>query len=234
MIQHIFEIAINGTNIKKPISLEFISEKYRNIILSQTSIDKMQLVITKRETNPINTSINEAKEEANEFVDRLILIPNHRITSFSYLGYKDGIGKFRKNGNKTQKEITLTSNIDNPEEYYSKPENIRLLNKKDNFGVLRIFRIALSIDDNISQYLILYGILLILKGENQKEVDKFIKDEIKDIQIVSGKNRNETIITRIRNMIAHPSNGMNMKYLNESVDNYTQTLKSLVIKELRK
>lgn len=233
MIQHIFEITNNGTNIGTPISLEFISERYRNITLSQTSVYTMELNILKRVTNPINISINEAKEEANEFIDRLILIPNHRISSFNYLGYKNG-GKIRTIKGKSKNEISLISQVNNPKEYYSKPENFRLLNKKDNSGVLRIFRTALSINDSISQYLILYGILLILKGENQKKVDKFIKGEIKDIQVVIGKNGDETIITRIRNMIAHPSNGLNMNYLNEDIDNYIETLKDLVIKELRK
>ncbi|HEY9169434.1 MAG TPA: methylamine utilization protein MauJ [Lutibacter sp.] len=233
MIQHIFEITNIGTQIADSVSFESISERYRNITMTQTSNLTMQLSITKRITNPINISINEAKEEANELVDRLILIPNHNITSLKYLGFKDGDENIRKQREKSNAKSILVGLISDPKNYYNKPENIRLLDKKDNIGILRIYRTALSINDNISQYLIFYGLLLILKGESQKKVDNFIKQEIPDIQIVIGKHSNETIITKIRNMIAHPSNELNMHQLNEYIDNYLDTLKNIVLKELR-
>lgn len=234
MIKHLFELKTFGVQISNTISFASVSERYRNIEMSQSKNGTLLLTITKRITNPINVSIKEAKSEANELVDRLVLLDNHDITDVIYLGYKNENNDLVVE----RKSVIVTPNlidlIRNPSKYYNKSENKKLLNKKDNFGVLRTFRTALGIKDKLSQYLIFYGLLLVLKGESQKEVDTFIKNELKDIQIVSGKNGNETIITRIRNMIAHPKDSFDMNQLTEHVNNYLNTLKSLVLIELKK
>lgn len=234
MIRHIFEVSINGLNIPEKVSFGNISERYRNIEMSHSSNGSLLLTITKRKTNPINVSINEAKNEANELVDRLALLDNHHVTNLEYLGFKNKEDVLTKEKKDVTVKVSTLGLIINPTEFYNRDANKHLLNKKDNLGVLRTYRAVLGISDKLSQYLIFYGLLLVLKGESQKKVDTFIKKEIPDIQLVFGKNGNETIITKIRNMIAHPSNGLDMNQLNEYVNSYIDIIKNLVRNELKK
>jgi len=129
-------------------------------------------------------------------------------------------------------ELKLQSVIKDPESYYCNPENIKIFNSNSNIGVLRTFRTAYSIEDPISRYLIYYGLILILVGEKQKEVDVFIKKQIPDILVVDGKNGPETIITFIRNQIAHPRD-LEMDRLLEQVKRYIGSLKNMIIQILR-
>ncbi len=235
MIKHIFEISITGTLIKGTVSFKNISDRYRNTEMIQLPNGNLQLVITKRITRKIDTSIEEARREADDLVDRLSLLDNHFITSLDYKGYLEGENKLKNPKEKVEYSATWIFELDAPNKYYNNEKIKRILNKVDNLGVLRIYRTTLSIKDKISQYLIFYGLLLILKGENQKKVDDFIKNEISDILVVPGNNgKNETIITRVRNMIAHPSNERDMTQLNEKVNNYLEILQKLVLNELKK
>ena len=234
MNRHIFEISIVGTAFKGTVSFKDISEKYRNTEMVQLSNGNFQLIITKRVSHPDKISIEEAKIEANELVDRLALLPNHYISSLRYNGYKRDDDTLVEAAQDVEYSATMIGTLDNPNEFYNQKGIKEILNKDDNLGVLRIYRTTLSINDRISQYLILYGLLLILKGEKQKKVDEFILSKIPDILVVAGKNGTETIITRIRNMIAHPSSDRDMTQLNKNVQTYIETLKNLVLNELRK
>ena len=235
MIKHIFEISITGTRINGTVLFKNISDRYRNTEMIQLPNGNLQLIITKRITRKIDTSIEEAMREANDLVDRLSLLDNHFITSLDYKGYLEGENNLKNPKEKVEYSATWIFELEDPNQYYGNEEIKRILNKVDNIGVLRIYRTTLSIKDKISQYLIFYGLLLILKGEKQKNVDDFIKNEISDILIIPGNNgKNETIITRIRNMIAHPSNERDMTQLNEYVNSYLEILQKLVLNELKK
>ena len=81
-----------------------------------------------------------------------------------------------------------------------------------------------------------YGILYILYDESQKKVDEYIKKIIPDILILPGKDKfpPQTIITKIRNSIAHPDENINLAEITNNVDGYIETLKEIVLKILRK
>ena len=234
MLKHLFEVVASGYQITKSFSLGKISERYRNTQMSPLDNGNFLFTITKRITHPIEISIEEAKIEAFNLVDRLILIDNHHIRSITYKGYEDENGNLVVSKKNNELHSSLSVSREDPLAYYCQKENKRLLNKKDNLGVLRTFRIALDIKDKISQYLIFYGLLYILTGEVQKKVDLHIKSEHSDILVVQGYNGEETIITNIRNKIAQPANDIDMEKLSESVDRYLETLKKIVINKLRK
>nr|WP_319998875.1 hypothetical protein [uncultured Draconibacterium sp.] len=233
MNKHLFEISIIGTELRGTVSFKSISEKYRNTEMIQLPNGNFQLIITKRDSYPDRISIEEAKFEANELVDRMALLPNHYISSLKYIGYKKGDDILVEAEQDVEYSATMIGTLENPNEYYNQKEIKEILNKNDDLGILRIYRTTLSINDRISQYLIFYGLLLIMKSEKQKKVDEFIKSKIPDILVVAGKNGDETIITRIRNMIAHPSNDRDITQLNKNVKTYLGTLKNLVLNELR-
>lgn len=232
MLYHLFELRIDGMDISNEISFSEISEVLRNIRMAPSPDGRILIKVSKRRTRPISISIDEAISEANELADRLILLDNHVVTDLIYLGYENGTFTESKK-DVTAKLNKLSFRIGKLLDYYKRPENIKQFNKKDNLGVLRTYRIALGISDKVSQYLIFYGILLVLKGESQKRVDAHILQEIKDIQMVHGKIRKETIITRIRNMIAHPSEQFDITEVNRQVEKYLDTLKVLTLNSLK-
>jgi hypothetical protein len=233
MIKHKFILSMNGIIFEKPVSFSKISERFRNVTISENPDGDLELIVVKQGTRSLELLTKEAKIEANELVDRLSILESHRVRSMSYIGYYDSSEKFVPYEEKQDIKRKLFRIIRNPEFYYSQDTVKTLINSKKHSGILRIFRTALGINDRISQYLIFYGLLLILKGEKQGEVDKYIKKEIPDILIVSGNHGDETIITNIRNMIAHPPKDLDMTNLINKVNDYLDELKKLVVKSLR-
>ena len=71
------------------------------------------------------------------------------------------------------------------------------------------------------------------EGESQRKVDAYIKQKIKDILVVSGTKRNETIITNIRNRIAHPDQYLSIEKVKLQAEKYLDNLKDLVLEILR-
>lgn len=234
MIRHQFDISISGTSIDGNVLFARISQRFRNTEMSQLREGVLRLTVTKRQTHPIQISIDEAKIEANDLADRLALIDNHDISSLIYRGYIDEQGQTIEEEIKRGSSASMTGHLNTPQVYYELPDKRTILDKGDNLGVLRIYRTAMSVTDNISKFLILYGLLLILNNERQKSVDEYILRQLPDILTIKGKYGDETIITRIRNSIAHPADGLDMGKLSRDVDQYIETLKKLVLTELRK
>lgn len=232
MIKFKFILKIQGIYIDKPVSFVKVSDRFKNIILSPNDEGNIELIVTKQERIKFDLALSEAVIQANEFVDRLSLI--HNITSMGYIGYSGDDDILVHAEFEHGKSSTYVKILDSPEKFYMLDDIQNLINGKSNSSVLRIYRTALSISDSISQYLLLYGILLIFKKENQKDVDHYIKNEIPDILMVRG-NRGmfETIISRIRNSIAHPTENLDVAELGTQAKNYTSELKSLVLKLLR-
>lgn len=235
MIKHKFHLVIEGLQFMKPkpINLAMISEQFRNLEIVNVSGFDYELFVTKRRTTPIEISIKEAKIEGEQFVDRLSLIENHDIVSFEYLGYLDEHNKLQKESKGVTIKARASALLSNPSEYYNDPVRKKILKTNSNVGLKRAFRTAMSIKDDISKYLVLYGLLYILKGESQKKVDIYIKEKINDILVVSGKHRDQTIITKIRNDIGHPDEDFQMDKVSELVNDYLETLKKLVWELLR-
>ncbi len=166
MIKHKFKLDIN-IQIGIQVNFGSVSKKYRNIDMVESAEGDIELTVLKRETSPIDTSKNEALFEVNEFIDRLCLIDNHKINSFEYLGYESENGDWFPEKRNVVVNAEATAFISNAQEYYEHPERKQLLNKKSNLGVLRIYRLALGIEDKITQYIMFYNILQILKNKKQ-------------------------------------------------------------------
>jgi len=233
MISYKFRLTIKGAFIDGPVSFSEISERFRNINMCPTEEGYLEISVTKRDTIPMELSIKEAKIEANEFVDRLSLLDNHYIAAMQYSGYAGSDNILVHPEFKRTKKAILTGIISDPVKYYSQENVKNIINGTNHSSALRIYRTALGINDKISQYLVFYGVLLILKGEKQKEVDKYIKAEIPDILMVNGNNGVETIITRVRNMIAHPIKDLDMTELNIMAGDYLIELRNLVLRLLK-
>lgn len=210
-----------------------ISNKYRNIEMFESTDGNMDLVVTKRVTSPIHISINEAKAEVNDLVDHLSLIDNHKIDSLEYLGYENESAVWVPANNNVVIRTQLGCLIQDAQKYYENPERKKLLTKTSNQGLLRTYRLGLGVEDKITQYLLFYGIILILSNESQTQVDKYILNVIPDIQMVDGKHRQETILTKIRNMISHPGNDIDFSELNILAESYVETARVLALRILK-
>ena len=155
MIELQFEISFSGMQIKKDFSFSNISEVFRNIKISPISAKKFLLIVKKDSTRPSEVSLEEAKEEVNELADRLTLLPAHVVHDLTYIGYKDKEGQFFK-AKKDFKagSIDLSFSMD-PNKFYGQDEYKRLLTKKINKNIVRTYRNALTINDSITQFLII-------------------------------------------------------------------------------
>jgi len=72
--------------------------------------------------------------------------------------------------------------------------------------VLRLYQLAFLQEDALSQFMILYHILLFLAGDKQKEVDSLIQKFYPEVEVsISPKDgkTQESIFTRLRNELAH-------------------------------
>lgn len=232
MVKHKFQLVIDGLQFNQSsVTFEEISEDFKNIeLFDLNDIDSnFELIVTNQETSPIQISIDEAKRLADEFADRLSLIKNHDIKFLQYVGYFNNNEVFVLD----KKVIALKPGtghiIYNPKKYYSELHQKNIINDPKNSSLKRVYRNSLSLNDSISQYLILYALLQILIDGNQQQVDNYIKEKINGIPMISNRDRkSETIITKTRNMIAHPNEKLKMEELTNNVNLYLEQLRELV------
>lgn len=236
MIRHKFTLVVDGVQYLKPVDFKSISDLFQNIELINTSGFDFELTIVKRRTIDIETSIIEAKNEADQFADKLALIENHNIILLKYLGYLDEKNNLVSEKNNVVVNVGLSALIDDPTKYYTVLIRKNIFESTANLGLKRAFRTTLSITDPISKYLMFYGILYVLCDEKQLKVDDYIKKRIPNIQIIPGNGTftPQTIITWIRNRIAHPDGKMDLDEITNNSGRYIETLKDLVLEKLRK
>lgn len=86
------------------------------------------------------------------------------------------------------------------------------------------YRFALSQSDPVARFMFLYNILLQLNGDNQQQVDAFIRSEIPGVPQSPRPDRRgiiETVYTRLRNEVGHRRPGatpeMTRKEIQENV-----------------
>lgn len=233
MNSHIFKLTIYPVKLATSVSFEAISSRFKNIRLIPVNDFEYELVIKKRSNTSLDVTREEAITEANNLVDRMSLLDNHNIIDLVYIGFTSDSGHFENLGGHSKLTAEATAFIPNPTKFYGQEVNKRLMLSTKNAGAVRTYRSALSIKDEISRFLIFYGLLLILKGETQNLVDEYLKQKIPDILIVRGHTKDETIITNIRNAIAHPKDGIDLRDLRKSVKNYLDTLQICVLEILK-
>lgn len=119
------------------------------------------------------------------------------------------------------------------------PERIKLLLKEIQLNnpernlYYSLYRFASQFTDPISRYLILYGTLLLLTGDSQKNADNFIRSNEKGVLEKPSRARNvngkmETIYTYLRNEIGHPPKTKKMEDTLKEVKEKVNGLASLV------
>jgi hypothetical protein len=80
-----------------------------------------------------------------------------------------------------------------------------------------LFRAARQSTSPVEEFMHLYNILLMLFGDNQTDVDKFILQQNPNVRMTPHpdqqrfKNRVETVHTRLRNEFGHPRQGVNLE-----------------------
>jgi hypothetical protein len=86
--------------------------------------------------------------------------------------------------------------------------------------------------DGIGKFLLLYGALQVMHGEKQSKVDEFLLSVRPDTLLVEGKHRRETVVSRLRNQIAHPENEIDARTLTAQASSYCPMLIELVRQDL--
>ncbi len=170
--------------------------------------------------------------EVEEFLDRISLVENHRVHFVQYSGYQDDNENFHEHKTSSGCFAKLTAGIADPLAYYANSRLKCLLTGKVNPGLTRLHRMAQGMPNGIGKYLLLYGALQVMFGETQAEVDSKLLALRPDTLMVHGKHRPETVLSRLRNMIAHPENDIDVQTLSVQAEKYCPMLCEIVRNEL--
>lgn len=235
MTQQIFHILFQSLELGQPVKFGDISEKFKNIELLPLGEKKHKLIVDNEESEENAISL------VNEFIDRISLLDSHQVSSFQYIGATSDSGMSVNLTGTSTLRADLTANISDPLTFYSLDSNRKVLSGKINISAVKVYRYTLNIKDEISQYLIYYGLLQILISDSQEELEKYIKQKLPTIELSKRiKNKQgkkvevvETTITRIRNLIAHPNNNLDLNTLKQDVLHNIGTLRLLVLNILR-
>ena len=135
MIRHKFVIVIDGVQFINSVNFKSLSDLFQNIEMINTDGFDFELTITKRRTSNMETSINEAKIEADLFADKLALIENHNIISLKYLGYLDEENILRHEKKGVVVSAGMTALIKDQAKYYSDLAEKNIFNSNTNLGL---------------------------------------------------------------------------------------------------
>ena len=225
---------IHGIELGVPVAFSNLAPMLRNTSMEQHSSSEVLIRATKSRTWPEDIAMNEARIAVEDLLDRLSLIDNHRIISIKYIGYQNETGEFQESGTSVGSCATGIAGLPDPLAYYEHERQKRLLVGKLNPGLTRLHRTAQGMPNGIGKYLLLYGALQVLFGETQAKVDAALLNSRPDTLLVQGKRRSETILSHLRNMIAHPENDIDVQTLTQQADKYCPMLSEIVRDELIK
>lgn len=232
MYAYHFLAEIDGISVGQPVAFAQLSPLCRNIAMEQSTQGTVLIRVSKSRTWPEDVALNEATMEVEEFLDRLSLIDNHRVGALRYSGYSDENGNFHKHRDSGGCYAKLTAGLPDPLAYYALERQNKLLVGRVNPGLTRLHRVAQGMPNGIGKYLLLYGALQVMYGETQAEVDRQLLSVRPDTLMVNGKHRSETILSRLRNMIAHPENDVDVQTLSTQAEKYCPMLIEIVRNEL--
>lgn len=245
MIKHKFHLSFLTTKLGHGIQFGEISLKFKDIELNPISGKDYELIIGLENNKSIEESIKDADLKANDLVDRLALLDSHEITNLIYIGSSIGDAMSVNLTGSSSLDAIPTTLIQDPLSFYSLDNNIVVFNSNSNACAKRVYRYSQRIRDDISKYLIYYGLLQILVSEEQEELEKYIKTELPTISILK-RNRTfirknnqrkveveETVITRVRNLIAHPNDELDIEKLMPDVKANIESLRRMVVNILR-
>jgi hypothetical protein len=223
---------IRGISLGAPVALATISPMLRNTSMEQGGANEIKIHVTKTRTWPEQIALNEATLEVEDLVDRLALIDNHRVISVQYTGYQDDGGHFHEPRKTGGTNANAVAGLPDPVRYYELDRQKKILVGRLNPGLTRLHRTAQGMPDGIGKYLLLYGALQVMHGEAQAKVDEQLLKKRPDTLMVQGKYRSETILSHLRNMIAHPENDIDVQTLVRQAEAYCPMLSELVRDEL--
>lgn len=235
MTQQIFHIVFQSLELGQAIKFDGIDERFKNIELIPIGEKKHKLILNNE------NSVENANSIVEEFIDRISLLDSHQVSSFQYIGASvDNRMSANLTGTSTL-SADLTAKISDPLSFYNLDTNKKALTNTNNSGAIKVYRYSLDIKDDISKYLIYYGLLQILVSDSQTELEDYIKQKLPSIEILkrirmlngNEKEVEETIITRTRNLIAHPNNNLDLNILKQEVLQNIGTLRLLVLNLLR-
>jgi hypothetical protein len=235
MTKHLFQIVFQSLEIKQPIKFDGIAERFNNIELIPISGKKHNLILYNEDTAENANSI------VTEFIDRISLLDSHQVSSFQYIGKSVDNQMTANSSGTSYVTADLTTKIQDPLTFYNLDANKKAFKNTLNLGAVKVYRDSQNIKDDISRYLIYYGILQILISDSQKAIDDYIKQKVplietqKRMKIFNGKEVEieETIITKTRNLIAHPKNNIYLNSIKGDVSQNIETLQQLVLNKLK-
>ncbi|CUU46962.1 hypothetical protein [Clostridium beijerinckii] len=175
------------------------------------------------------TSEEEAKNLVKDELQRIVNLIALDINLISGLNAYFKKSNLQSNGNQMLEVTVIKSDIGG----YKKLENDLLDRTKGNDTYDNIYKLILSSSDEISKFILLYSILLLLIG-NQKDVDIFIENELNKngMKIEYRKSTkyefNNTIYTWLRNEIGHTTKKSDINEIKDLIDRHIETLDYLV------
>ncbi len=223
---------IHGISLGAPVALATISPMLRNTSMEQGSANEIHIHVRKTRTWPEDIAQSEATLEVEDLLDRLSLIDNHRVLSVKYTGYDDESGTFHEPNKAGGSFGNAVAGLPDPLHYYELEQQKKILVGRLNPGLTRLHRTAQGMPNGIGKYLLLYGALQVMHGETQAKVDEQLLNKRPDTLMVQGKHRRETILSHLRNLIAHPENDVDVQTLVRQAEAYCPMLSEVVREEL--
>jgi hypothetical protein len=227
-----FVVEVHGVSLGTKVAFDAISLLFRNSTMSQNGPNEVLVEVVKARTWPEELALNEAALEVDDLLDRIALIDNHRVVSIRYIGYRDAFGTLNEPRRAGGLSATATAGLPQPAKYYGLDQQRTILDGRLNAGLSRLHRIAQGMPDGIGKFLLLYGALQVMHGEKQSKVDEFLLSVRPDTLLVEGKHRRETVVSRLRNQIAHPENEIDARTLTAQASSYCPMLIELVRQDL--
>ena len=227
-----FVVEVHGVSLGAKVAFDAISLLFRNSTMNQNGPNEVVVEVAKAHTSPEEVALNEATREVDDLLDRIALIDNHRIVSIRYIGYRDESGTFHQPRRTRSSSATATAGLHEPSQYYGLERQRTILDGRLNPGLSRLHRIAQGMPDGIGKFLLLYGAIQVMHGEKQSKVDEFLLSVRPDTLMVQGKLRRETVVTHLRNLIAHPENDIDAQTLALHAESYCPMLIEIVRQEL--
>jgi hypothetical protein len=232
MHEYFFTAEIHGITLETPFAMATLSPFLRNTSMEQHQPNHVLIRVSKSRTWPEDIALNEATREVEDLLDRLSLIDIHRVIGVRYTGYQDDKGTPHQPRQRGDSTCNLTAGLSDPLTYYALERQSRLLAGKLNSGLTRLHRTAQGMPDGIGKYLLLYGALQVMYGDTQAKVDAELLKRRPDTLLMQGKRRPETIVSHVRNLIAHPEGDIDIQTIARQAEAYCPMLSEIVRDEL--
>ena len=227
-----------GLNFEKEFTLKIENEYVKSIHLEAVPKNEKDEVCELKVTFYLkdldeNVSLSDVRLKTEELLNL--------ISDYLSFEYRLSIKKIEGPGVKLSAQLGMIK-------HFFEEDKIKMEKEINNIKFepyKRLYRSAMSNDDDIARFMFLYSILFdVLEANGQSAVDRFIRSECPEVykhgeDIPSEKKdknghpfRNETIYTWLRNQVGHTQSRSKISYITGTIEIKIKELEFIVAKAI--